>query len=304
MRLIRYISSGLLLLLITACGTPTASRTSDQQAADQPSAAPSEAASLPVDQVPTRPALPSVAPLTPNPEQQAAMQDPQHLIRYWADQLQREQYENIEPLLSDSLRQAFAAQQPGGVPAFYKMQSQQFGALNGATIIGQRTPYDSDVLRVIDTDLAYATSTVKLELDVVQTDQGWKIENFGTRPDGPLPSIELTDDVRARLQAPRDAARFYLDLLQQQQYDQLAPLFTFYARQTSGSMEQLYLDEAQRIGKLQSYEIVDGRARQENGDEFYEIDADLQYERQSSNVKIVLAKTPQGWKVNHVVPRG
>lgn len=311
MRLIRYTMCGTSIVFLAACGVPTgsdsadvAARTGDQRAADQARAAPSAEPSIAADAVPTRLALPSVAPLAPNAEQQAAMGDPQELVRYWADQVQRQQYENVEPLLTDSLRQAFAAQQPGGVPAYYSDQAQQRGALSGATILGQRTPYDSDTLLIVDTDLQYAQGAVQLELDVTQTNAGWKIDNFGTRSDKPLPSIELTDEMRANLQEPERAARFFADLLQGQQYGQLAPIFTYYARQTApGSIEQLYVDQARQLGKLESYAIVDGRARQENGDQFYEIDADLRYERQASNVKIVLAQTPQGWKINHTVPR-
>lgn len=290
------------LALLTGCGSLT-----NQTGTAAGTAAQVDASAAPSDRsdVPTRVAPPDIAPAAANAEQQQAMRDPQQLVHFWAERVQQAQYAEIEPLLDDSLRQAFVMR-TGGVAQYYQAEAQQQGALQQAAIVGARTPYDSDDIVTVDVDLQYASALVRQELDTIRTEQGWKIVNFGPRAEGALANITLTPETREQIKAPEQTLALYADLLRQERYSRLDPIFTFYARQTfgaPGSVEKSYRDDAQRLGKLGSYTIVASQPRTEDGDEFYEIDADLYYERAASKVRIVLAKTDQGWKINHIVPR-
>lgn len=303
-RLITYIrAAGLALaLILTACGAPT---TSSDQTAAAPQQSPA-ARNLPVPStgpVPTRIAVPSMAALAPDETQRAAMREPQSVVRLWAEQLQNARYDAIEPLLTDSLRQAFAMRQPGGAPAWYAEQARQRGPLSRATVGETRTPFDTDDLVAIDVTLAYAQGTETHELDVVRTAQGWQIDNWGPRPSEPIASITVGPDIRATLSDPEQTARFFADLLQAERFDDLLPIWTLYGRTTFGSGAALpaqFRADAQQYGKLTRYNIVGSALRP---DDWAEVKLDLQYERATIRSLIVLNKTPQGWKINHIVPR-
>lgn len=289
---------GVLLFGLAACGSPTtASDTTGAPVAPSASSAPAASPAIP-----TRIALPSIAAVTPNAAQQQAMQQPDTLAQLWTDLLQQERYAEIEPLLSDSLRQAFLVQPPGNIAEYYRQQAQQYGALTGAKVLETRTPYDSDAIVAIDVDLVYAKQTLPNELDVIRTEQGWKIDNFGPRKPQVLPSITVTDELRATLQDPEQVVRWYADRLMEEQYSQLAPIFTYYARSTYGpnGLEAQYRNEAQQLGKLRSYNMLGAKTLPDN---FVEVNIDLYYEQTTLQSKIVLNKTPQGWKINHTVPR-
>lgn len=293
----------LCLALLAACGAPTdlATQADAQSAAGPTSVTASSSAPLPGGLIAS--ALPSVAPLTPNAEQQQAMQDPQQLVQFWAEQIKQARYTEIEPLLTDSLRQAFRVRAPGSVEAFYRQQAEQAGGLTGYSVLGRRTPYDTDRVVAVDVDLTYAQQASKDTLDLVQSENGWKIDNFGPRPNGSLPDIKLSDAQRQILQDPQQVVRAYADALKSGQYDGLAPLFTFYARTNSGASGDFAAqarEDERRVGKLRDYAIRDTRTAPDN---FVEVDIDLVYEQATLRTMIVLQKTEQGWKINHSVPR-
>jgi hypothetical protein len=295
MQRLRWLA-GAAIVVLTACGTPQA----DGDAASVAQfSAPVEQA--PLDPTPSPLAVPSLAPVTRNEEQREAMDDPRQTVQLWLDLLVEARYDEIEPLLEESLRQSFAARD-GSAEQFYQNQALQYGALRDGAIVGQRTPYDSDRLVAIDVDLRHERQTLKQEIDVLQTDAGWQIVNFGPRRDGALADIKLDQELRQTLSDPENAIRHYYDLVQAERFGQLEPIFTFYARST-GNIEQQHREEAREFGKLQSYRIVGSRTSEQNGEQFWEADVDLVYERQTLEVKTVAANTPQGWKINHIVPR-
>lgn len=297
MRQIRY---GLVLGMVVwlaGCGTPTNTATNqvvpDVQTGAQQSAG---ASGMPEANVP------ALAPVQPNAEQQAAMQDPQQVAQLFAESLKQERYEAVEPLMNDEVRTRLAlGSAEGSVAAYYRERQAGMGKLVEYNIFNQHTVYDSDDLVAFDLDFKYERQLNQGKMLLTRSESGWLIAGIEDRTQPSLAEVQPNDEQRQAMQDPAEVARVFAEGLKQKQYDQVEALFSYFARQTfgpPGSIAEHYRESARRYGNMLDYSLGETRMQP---DDFAEIDVSFIHEQGQMPSKVVLKKTPQGWKISRVV---
>lgn len=299
MRQIRYsILVGALVWLV-GCGMPTTgTETNAALGALSTAAQPAVVASAPA--APSQAALP---PVQPDAEQQAALDDPEQVVQLLIESLKQQRFAAVEPLMSDEVRARLAGESGGGsVAAYYQEREATAGRLLEYRIFNRHTVYDSDNLVAFDLDLQHERQLNQGKILLTRTASGWQIAGVDNRTQPSLAEVPPSEEQRAAMQAdPAQVARVFGEGLKQQQFEQIEALFSYFARQTFGSPGSLaahYRDSARRFGPLLDYSV--GAARMQPED-FAEVDVSLIHEQGPLPTRIVLKKTPQGWKISRVV---
>ena len=304
MRHIKYLLIVAMLLWLVGCGAPTA--TTDTNAAlgaIQTGAQPAAQAEAGPSGLP-EPSLPALSAVQPDAEQQAAMQDPEQVARLFAESIKQQRFAAVEPLMNDEVRARLALNSSGdSVAAFYQDQQAALGKLVEYTIFNKHTVYDSDDLVAFDLDFKHERQLSQGKILLAKGAQGWQIAGVEDRAGPSLGEVAPSEAQRQAMQAeqPTEVARLFAEQLKQQQYDQLEPLFTYFARQTfgqPGSIAEHYRDSARRYGTLLDYSIGEAQTQP---DGLVEISVTLIQEQASLPSKVVVKKTPQGWKISRVV---
>ena len=248
------------------------------------------------------PSLPTLASVAPDAAQQAAMQSPETTARLFADSIKAERFEAVEPLLNDEVRTRLALASEGRtVAAYYRERLNGLGQMRDYNLFNQHTVNDSDDLVAFDLDFQYAQQTNPGKILLRHSANGWQIVGIEDRTTPSLTEVTPTDEQRAAMSDPAQVAKLFAEELKQQQYDRLDPLFSYFARQTfgqPGSIAEHYRESARRYGKLLDYSL--GPA-QPQPDDFSEVQVTFIHELGQLPTRIVLKKTPQGWKISRVV---
>lgn len=299
MRQIKYSVVVVVLVWLVGCGMPAA-ETDTNPALDglstgaQPAAIASQAAA------PGQAALPLVQ---ADAAQQAAMDDPEQVVQLFAESLKQQRFAAVEPLMNDEVRARLALDSSGrSVAAYYQERQATAGKLVEYSIFNRHTVYDSDNLVAFDLDLQHERQVNQGKILLARTASGWQIAGVDNRTQPSLAEVTPSEEQRAAMQQdPAEVARVFAEGLKQQQFDQVEALFSYFARQTfgpQGSIAAHYRDTERRFGPMLDYSL--GAARMQP-DDFAEVDVSLIHEQGSVPSKIVLKKTPQGWKISRVV---
>ena len=145
-----------LVVLLAGCGA---------QAPDQ------SAVQAPASMAP----LPSVS---PNAAQREAMNDPKQVVTTFADLVQQERYAEVEPLMTDFLRQAFV-QGAGSVEAGFRASEPDNGKLVSYTIGDVRSP-DANTAEV-EIDWTFQQQQTQSTIMLTQEQGAWKVANIKNR---------------------------------------------------------------------------------------------------------------------------
>lgn len=286
-------------LLLAGCGGPT-STTSQAPSDIQTGARQRPAASAAgVAGEPSPTALPAVQ---PDAAQQQAMQSPDQLVQLFGESIKQSRFTAVEPLMNDEVRARLALASSGGsVVAYYQDRQSGLGALQSYSFFNKHTVYDSDDLIAFDADFQYERQLSQGKILLTRGASGWQIAGLEDRSAPSLGEVMPTEEQRAAMQDPAQVARLFAEGLKQRQYDQLEALFSYFARQSfgpQGSIAGHYRESARRYGKLIDYSL--GQPQMQP-DDFAEVAVTFIHEQGHLPGKVVLKKTPQGWKISRVV---
>ncbi|HEY0735900.1 MAG TPA: hypothetical protein VGD69_13390 [Herpetosiphonaceae bacterium] len=145
-----------LVVLLAGCG---------EQAPAQPAAQAPEAFSP----------LPAAS---PDAAQREAMNDPKQVVVTFADLVQQQRYAEVEPLMTDFLRQAFV-QGAGSVEAGFRAGESDDGQLVSYTIGDVRSP-DANTAEV-EIDWTFQQRQTKSTILLTQEQGAWKVANIKDR---------------------------------------------------------------------------------------------------------------------------
>lgn len=136
------------------------------------------------EQAPAQPAAQASAGFTPLPAaspdaaQREAMNDPKQVVTTFADLVQKERYAEVEPLMTDFLRQAFV-QGAGSVEAGFRAGEPDNGKLVSYTIGDVRSPETNTA--EVDIDWTFEQRQTKSTIMLMQEQGGWKVANITDR---------------------------------------------------------------------------------------------------------------------------
>lgn len=114
---------------------------------------------------------------TPNPQQEAAMQDPEQVVRLMFDLELQGSYEQIEPLLTPERRSTIIRER-GSVADNYEAANRNLGALRSYTIEDTRVDGDS---AEVDIETVYPATTFQSTVGLVKTGLGWQVRSVRNR---------------------------------------------------------------------------------------------------------------------------
>jgi hypothetical protein len=114
---------------------------------------------------------------TPNAQQQAAMQDPEQVVRLMYDLEQQERYDEIEPLLTPERRSTIIGER-GSVAANYVAANRNLGKLRSYTI--QDTRESGDTAEV-DIETVYPATSFQSTVGLVKGPLGWQVRSVRNR---------------------------------------------------------------------------------------------------------------------------
>lgn len=114
---------------------------------------------------------------TPNAAQQAAMQDPEQVVRLMYDLELAERYDEIEPLLTPERRSTIVGER-GSVAANYVAANRNLGKLRSYTI--QDTRVDGTTAQ-IDIETVYPATSFQSTVGLVNSGQGWQVTSVRNR---------------------------------------------------------------------------------------------------------------------------
>lgn len=115
---------------------------------------------------------------SPDAAQREAMNDPKQVVTIFADLVQKERYAEVEPLMTDFLRQAFV-QGAGSVEAGFRAGEPDNGKLVSYTIGDARSP-DANTAE-IDIDWTFEQRQTKSTILLMQEQGSWKVANIKDR---------------------------------------------------------------------------------------------------------------------------
>lgn len=114
---------------------------------------------------------------TPNAEQQAAMQDPEQVVRLMYELELQERYEEIEPLLTPERRSTIVRER-GSVADNYVAANRNLGKLRSYTI--QDTRVDGTTAQV-DIETVYPATSFQSTVGLVNSGPGWQVTSVRNR---------------------------------------------------------------------------------------------------------------------------
>jgi|GEM_PF-5035378 len=111
--------------------------------------------------------------LQPTDEQRTAMQDPQALVRLYAELVKQRHYAAIEPILSDTYRRQLIDEADTVEAAFRKIETER-GSLQNYTI--GRISHEDQLVVLVRVELAYEHQPLNTIAALRRTNIGWKVD--------------------------------------------------------------------------------------------------------------------------------
>lgn len=115
---------------------------------------------------------------SPDAAQREAMNDPKQVVVTFADLVRQQRYAEVEPLMTDFLRQAFV-QGAGSVEAGFRAGEPDNGQLVSYTIGDVRSP-DANTAEV-EIDWTFQQRQTKSTIVLTQEQGAWKVANIKDR---------------------------------------------------------------------------------------------------------------------------
>lgn len=114
---------------------------------------------------------------TPNAEQQAALQDPEQVVRLMYDLELQQRYSEIEPLLTPERRSTIIRER-GSVADNYVAANRNLGNLRSFTIQDTRVTGDT---AEVDIETIYPATSFQSTVGLIKTEQGWQVRSVRNR---------------------------------------------------------------------------------------------------------------------------